>query len=122
LGVAAYATALYLRERALRDLGRFFSPDIEIRARHEVIREGLYQHVRHPLLSCLALEILGLGLVFNAFKTLLAVGFGIYFPLIVIRQRLEEKALLRSLGDGYRSYQREVGAFWPRWTAGRLVR
>jgi len=33
-----------------------------------------------------------------------------------VRQALEERTrtLLKELGEAYRTYQREVGAFWPR--------
>jgi protein-S-isoprenylcysteine O-methyltransferase Ste14 len=114
LGLLFYAGALALRERAMRDLGRFFSPDIEIRKAHQVVREGLYRYMRHPLLVCMAGEILGLGLIFNAYASLLFVGLGFYLPLIVVRKTLEERALIEALGEAYRAYQREVGAFWPR--------
>jgi len=113
LGLFLYAGALSLRELAMRDLGRFFSPDIEIRQGHRVVREGLYRHMRHPLLACMGLEILGLGLVFNAYLSLLWVGLGFYLPLILIRKTLEERTLLEVLGESYKQYQREVGAFWP---------
>ena len=113
-GLLLYAGALALRERAMRDLGRFFSPDIEIRKEHQVVREGLYRYMRHPLLACMGWEIIGLGLIFNAYESLLVVGLGFYMPLILIRKSLEERTLVQSLGEGYRTYQREVGAFWPR--------
>lgn len=114
-GLVVYIAALGVREKAMRDLGRFFSPDIEIRRRHQVVRDGLYHYVRHPLLACMALEILGLGFVFNAYHALLFMGLGFYMPLILFRKSLEERALLASLGDAYRTYQQGVGAFWPRW-------
>lgn len=114
LGLLLFVGALVLREKAMSDLGRFFSPDIEIRHEHQLIREGLYGYLRHPLLLCMALEIVGLGLFFNATRSLLWFGIAFYFPLIVLRQKLEERMLIQSLGEAYRTYQREVGAFWPR--------
>lgn len=112
-GLILFLSALALRERAMRDLGRFFSPDIEIRLEHQVIREGLYRYLRHPLLACMGLEILGIGLVFNATRTLLIGGIGLYFPLIWIRKTLEEHVLIAQMGENYRAYMREVGAFVP---------
>jgi len=113
-GVALYGLALSLREVAMRDLGRFFSPNIEIREAHHVIREGLYRYIRHPLLLCMMLEITAVGLVFNAYHSLLWGGFWFYFPLIGVRWLLEEKELVNSLGDEYRRYQEEVGPFIPK--------
>lgn len=114
LGFFIYIGALVLRERAMRDLGRFFSPDIEIRNKHQVVREGLYRYMRHPLLACMGWEIIGVGLVFNAYSSLLWMGLGFYMPLIGVRMLLEERTLVHSLGESYRIYQREVGAFWPK--------
>jgi protein-S-isoprenylcysteine O-methyltransferase Ste14 len=114
LGLLLYMAALALREQAMKDLGRFFSPNIEIRQAHHVVREGLYRYMRHPLLACMGWEIVGLGLIFNAYHSLLVIGLGFYMPLILVRQTLEERTLLAQLGEAYRTYQREVGAFWPR--------
>ncbi|OGR88945.1 MAG: hypothetical protein A2992_06895 [Elusimicrobia bacterium RIFCSPLOWO2_01_FULL_59_12] len=114
LGLISFIGSLVLRERAMKDLGRFFSPDIEIRQGHRLVREGLYGYMRHPLLACMGLEILGVGLVFNAYAMLLAGGFGIYFPLIWVRKTLEERALLKTVGENYRAYMQEVGAFMPK--------
>src|SRR5205823_1472243 len=83
-GLILYLAALILREKAMADLGRFFSTDIEIRRRHQVIRQGFYGYVRHPLLVCMAVEIIGLALVFNAYTTLLIGGVSFYFPLLMI--------------------------------------
>jgi protein-S-isoprenylcysteine O-methyltransferase Ste14 len=113
-GLGLFLSALVLRERAMHDLGRFFSPDIEIRAQHHVVREGFYRFVRHPLLLCLMVEVLGLGLIFNAYFALISVGGGFYLPIVLLRKHLEEKVLLQSLGEEYRIYKREVGAFIPK--------
>jgi protein-S-isoprenylcysteine O-methyltransferase Ste14 len=115
LGLFLYVAALILRNRVMADLGRFFSPDIEVRPGHRVIREGFYAWVRHPLLVCMVVELMGLGLFLNAFRTLLFLGVCGYLPLIRVRQYLEEKTLLHQLGDEYRIYQRDVGGLLPRW-------
>jgi protein-S-isoprenylcysteine O-methyltransferase Ste14 len=117
LGLFLYVSALILRERAMADLGRFFSPDIEVREGHRVVRRGFYAWVRHPLLVCMMVEVIGLGLLLNAFRTLLILGVGCYLPLIWVRKHLEEKTLLNRLGEEYRLYQRDVGGLMPRWRA-----
>jgi protein-S-isoprenylcysteine O-methyltransferase Ste14 len=114
VGLFLYGSALWLRERALQDLGRCFSPHIEIQAQHLIVREGLYRYVRHPLLTCMMIEIIGLGLLFNAWRSLAILGAGFYFPLLLFRKHLEESALVKAFGEAYRCYQKDVGAFWPR--------
>ncbi len=121
-GLSLYVLALSMRERAMQDLGRFFSPDIEIRKEHKVIRQGLYRYVRHPLLTCMGFEIIAVALVFNAYYSGLVLGLGFYFPLLWIRKTLEEKKLLQTLGSNYRLYCQDVGAFWPKLSRLRKVR
>jgi protein-S-isoprenylcysteine O-methyltransferase Ste14 len=114
-GLALYAASLVVRNVAIRALGRFWSLQIEIRSEHQLIREGIYNYVRHPAYLAITLEVLSIPLTVNAWWTV-AFAALTYVPLLVYRLRVEERALVEKFGDGYRSYQREVGALWPRWS------
>ncbi len=71
---------------------------------------SLYRYMRHPLM-------LGFMIWFWAAPTmsvghlLLALGFSVYVMVGVV---LEERDLLRDLGESYRDYRRRVGAILPR--------
>lgn len=112
-GLLLYAASLVVRNVAIRTLGRFWSLQIEIRSQHQLVREGIYNYVRHPAYLAITLEVLSIPLTVNAWWTM-AFAAVTYVPLLVCRLRVEEEALVEKFGDGYRAYQREVGALWPR--------
>jgi protein-S-isoprenylcysteine O-methyltransferase Ste14 len=117
-GLVLYAASLVVRNVAIRTLGKFWSLQIEIRAEHQFIREGIYRFLRHPAYLAITLEVLSIPLTVNAWWTM-GLAAATYVPLLVWRLRVEERALVEKFGEPYRAYQREVGALWPRWGRGR---
>jgi len=116
IGLALYILSLVLRNVAIRTLGRYFSLHIEIRQQHELIQEGVYRYVRHPIYSAVVLELISLPLVANAYLVL-AIALLVYMPMLAWRLRREEQAMLEKFGGQYRQYQERAGALWPRWSA-----
>lgn len=105
--------ALALRLTAIRTLGRFWSLQVEIRQGHKLIQEGAYRFVRHPAYSAIIVEVLTIPVVANAWWSL---GLAVItlVPLILMRMRREEEAMVEKFGDAYREYQHTVGALVPR--------
>jgi len=64
------------------------------------------------------LELLGIGLIVNAWLTL-AVAFAIFVPTLVARVRIEERALLEKFGDAYAKYMQRTPAIFPSIGTGR---
>jgi protein-S-isoprenylcysteine O-methyltransferase Ste14 len=120
LGAGLYATAGFLQWRAFRDLGDAYSPEIEVRPGQRLIQHGLYAWVRHPLLSSLILELLGVTLFFNAYGSA-ALTLAAFIPVVRQRMHEEEKILRSHFGDSYQRYALEVGALIPRRTCGACV-
>ena len=116
VGLVLYIFSLVLRNVAIRTLGRYFSLHIEIRQKHELIQEGVYHYVRHPIYSAVVLELISVPLVANAYGTL-AVALFVYMPMLAWRLRREEEAMVEKFGGQYRQYQERTGALWPRWSA-----
>ncbi len=112
LGVVMYVGVIPVRSWAINSLAEFMSEDIEIRPEHRLRKEGPYRYVRHPLLACLSLEVIGFTLIPNAYYSL-AVVFIIYLPLVLFRKNLEEKALIEKFGEEYLAYKKQVRAFLP---------
>jgi len=113
IGLAMFATSLVVRNVAIRTLGKFWSLQVEIRSEHQLVREGIYNVVRHPAYAAITLEVLSIPLTVNAWWTLLFAALT-YVPLLFLRLRFEERALIEKFGDAYRVYQREVGALVPK--------
>jgi protein-S-isoprenylcysteine O-methyltransferase Ste14 len=121
LGVALLIVAGVIRMAAIRTLGKFWSLHIEIRTEHVFVRQGLYRYVRHPAYLSFLLEIIAIPLIGNAWWSLGAALVG-YVPLLLLRLRQEEAALVARFGDTYRAYQQEVGALIPRFPIHRMKR
>ncbi len=113
LGLVAYLGSLILRNVAIRTLGKFWSLQVEIRQQHQLIREGIYRYLRHPAYAAIILEVISIPLVVNAWWTMLFAA-ATYLPVLFLRLRVEEEALVEKFGEPYRRYQREVGAVVPR--------
>ncbi len=86
------------------------------RARKEdrLVTGGLYAYVRHPQYTGLFIALFGEGAVH--WPTLFSVGL---FPVIVLvyvwLAYREEAQMIDWFGDAYRTYQRQVPMFVPRW-------
>jgi protein-S-isoprenylcysteine O-methyltransferase Ste14 len=117
-GMALVAGAMLLRLTAIRTLGQFWSLQVEIRQQHQLVREGVYRYLRHPAYASMTLEIIALPLAANSYYTL-AFAVAVFVPLLVIRLRLEERALVEKFGEEYVNFRREVGALFPRADAWR---
>jgi protein-S-isoprenylcysteine O-methyltransferase Ste14 len=112
LGLILFAVSLGLRLTAIRTLGRYWSLNLEIRKDHQLVREGIYQYMRHPAYSAIMLEVVAIPLVGNAGYTLL-VSLFVYVPLLLARWVREEKEMIAKFGPAYEKYREEVPAFWP---------
>ena len=115
-GLLLYLASVVLRNVAIRTLGKFWSLHVEIRQQHQLVRAGVYEYVRHPAYAAIVLEVLSIPLAVNAWWTMLFAAVT-YVPLLVLRMRWEEKALVKKFGDVYCQYQSEVGALVPRWSS-----
>ena len=120
VGFVLYIVSVVLRNVAIRTLGGFWSLHVEIRSEHELVREGVYRFIRHPAYAAITLEVLSIPMVVNAWWTVLFAAIT-YLPLLGLRLRFEEKALLEKFGEHYRQYQSEAGALLPKWSTIRKV-
>ena len=99
-GVMIYGCGVFLRRKAISDLGDNWSVYIEIKERHELITSGIYSVLRHPYCLAVFFELTGACFIANAFYSLILVFF-IQGPLLLIRIILEEKILSSYFGNAY---------------------
>ncbi len=96
-----------------KTLGRFWSPQLQLRDEHALVTNGPYRWVRHPMYTALAGFGLAVALVTsNAIFAVMAVVA--VAGLVLVRIPQEERMLLESFGEQYRGYLRRTGSLLPR--------
>lgn len=102
-GTAVLAGAMIVMYRTHRDLGRAWSVTLEIRDRHILVTEGIYQQLRHPMYAAFWLWAIAQALLLPNWLAGLSglVGFG---TLFFARVGQEERMMLDAFGDDYRAY------------------
>jgi len=111
-GFAGFCCGLVVRWYAILYLGRFFTVDVAIRSDHRVVDSGPYHLVRHPSYLGALLAFLGLGVCWLNWIAILVVLVPIA-AAFAFRIRVEEAALLESLGDAYKAYSARTKRIIP---------
>lgn len=107
LMVAGIAFAIWARLW----IGRNWSGRVTIKEEHELIQNGPYAIVRHPIYSGILLAVLGTAWVHGEVRGLLALllaALGWGFKL-----RTEEAFMAQQFGSAYLDYKRRVKALVP---------
>ena len=113
LGLVVGIAGLVLLERVHAALGANFSPRLEIRPDHTLIRHGPYTRIRHPMYTSGGLLIVSYGLL-TTNTIVLLLPAGVLLMLVVLRVPDEEAMLEATFGDAYRQWKTESGAFLPK--------
>ena len=112
IGVGAAASGLTLMVWALRTLGAQWTTSIGTAQDDELITQGPYRWLRHPLSLAFALLVLALVLITRSWMlALLGVAT---FAWLVRRAVMEEQHLEQRFGQQYRDYSQRTGRFMPR--------
>jgi len=109
LALAMTGAALALVSRAL--LGRNWSATVQLKHGHELVTDGPYRLVRHPIYTGLLTLFLGNAVMVGDWRGLLAVA--IVFVSFWRKSRLEEVWLAERFGEPYRAYQARTKALIP---------
>jgi protein-S-isoprenylcysteine O-methyltransferase Ste14 len=94
---------VWLRLWSFRTLGRYFTLTVQTSADQPVSADGPYRVIRHPGYAGLLLVIIAIGLFIGNWWSLLCLTVAALGGL-VFRIRVEERALMRNLGDRYGGY------------------
>jgi len=113
LGVLLIAGAIYVFWRAHADLGLNWSPTLEIREKHELIKKGIYGVIRHPMYASQWLLAIAQPLLLQnwiaGFLNLL-----VFIPFYLLRVKAEEQMMLDSFGTQYQEYMKTTGGVLPK--------
>ena len=108
LTLAGIAVAIWAR----LTLGRDWSGLVmSVKERHQLVQNGPYAIVRHPIYSGLLLAIIGTALTFGTAVSYLGVAAGL--AGFVIRIDIEEKLMRELFGDVHAAYRRRTRKLIP---------
>jgi protein-S-isoprenylcysteine O-methyltransferase Ste14 len=110
-GLSMCAAGGMVRLAALRRLGPQFSAYVTLQLEHELVQEGIYGRVRHPLYLSLLLVPAGIAMVFASLLTLPIFTASVIF--VVDRIRQEEHLLAGAFGAEFREYQKRTKMLVP---------
>lgn len=114
-GLLLMVAALYLFWRSHADLGENWSQTLELRKGHELVTNGVYRSIRHPMYASLWLWFAAQSLILQNWLA------GVY-PLLAfammyfIRTPREERMMREFFGEQYVDYMRRTGRIFPRGT------
>lgn len=92
-------------------LGRNWSATVTIKDQHELIADGPYRFVRHPIYTGLLVALLGTALARGDWRGMLAVAIATW--ALWRKLTIEERWLGQQFGDAYAAYRRRVAALIP---------
>ena len=108
LGVAG----ALLFDRSAKALGANWSLVARMREEHQLVREGPFARMRHPIYFAMLLLLIALSIGLGHIWGLIA-AIPLFVVGTLIRIREEERLLRQQFGDAYDSYARETPAFIP---------
>ena len=86
-------------------------------ARGELITDGLFARVRHPIYA-LSMLLMVCSMIIAPTPPMIAIGL-VHIALMHLKARNEERHLLKVHGDAYAGYVRRTGRFVPPRVGGR---
>jgi protein-S-isoprenylcysteine O-methyltransferase Ste14 len=113
VGAALMTFAVWLFWRSHADLGRNWSPSLQLREGHTLVTKGVYRNLRHPMYASEWLWGIAQALLLQNWIAGWA-GLALFTPLYVLRVPREERMMLDRFGEEYRAYMNRTGRVVPR--------
>lgn len=98
-------------------MGTHWRMDVSLEGKEELITDGPFRHVRHPIYA-LSMLLMACSVIVVPTVPMLIVG-ALHFVLMQLKARNEERHLIAVHGDVYRRYLARTGRFVPSWPASR---
>jgi len=112
-GAGLLLVAMWLFWRSHADLGKNWSVSLEVREGHQLVTNGVYKWIRHPMYAAILLWGVAQGLLLENWLA----GWSALAPFVVmyvVRTPREERMMCEYFGDGYRAYMGRTGRIFPR--------
>jgi protein-S-isoprenylcysteine O-methyltransferase Ste14 len=112
-GAVVLVISLWLFWRSHADLGQNWSVSLELREGHQLVTQGVYRPIRHPMYASIWLWAIAQGMLLEnwlAGWSVVPVFAAMYF----LRTPREEKLMCEFFGEEYRQYMQRTGRLLPR--------
>jgi protein-S-isoprenylcysteine O-methyltransferase Ste14 len=113
LGIVISILSLFYFWWIHKTLGVNWSPTLEIRKGHQLIKAGPYKRIRHPMYSQIWLWTIAQFLIISNIFAGLS-GILAWTILYFIRVPSEEKMMIEIFGDEYIEYMKQTGRVFPK--------
>jgi protein-S-isoprenylcysteine O-methyltransferase Ste14 len=111
-GVVCLTVGLWLFARSHADLGTNWSITLEVREKHQLVTQGVYRHIRHPMY--LALLVYSMGQALAVPNWIAGPSYGVAMVLLfALRLAREERMMLEEFGSDYDAYMRRTKRLVP---------
>ena len=113
IAVPVRGAGLWLFWYSHHTIGRYWSIQVRLKQAHQLVTDGPYYYVRHPLYTALFLGYLGTLLALQSW--VLAAWPPVFAASCLLFAKEEESVMERGFGEAYRAYRRQTGMFVPKW-------
>jgi protein-S-isoprenylcysteine O-methyltransferase Ste14 len=116
-GLAVLVLANWVFWKSHKDLGRNWSPTLQIRQDHKLVTQGIYQRIRHPMYLSIWLLVIAQAMILPNY----AAGFAGLLPFgILYFQRVarEERMMMEEFGSEYERHLQKTGRLFPKLRSG----
>jgi len=104
--------SVFLGLAAVRTLGKQWSYEARVIEGHELVTQGPYRFVRHPIYTAMLGKLIASNFAFGHWLGLVIAG-SVFVVGTLIRIQAEEKLLRETFGTAYAEYAQRVPAFLP---------
>ncbi|MCG8366382.1 MAG: isoprenylcysteine carboxylmethyltransferase family protein [Pseudanabaenales cyanobacterium] len=109
--IALICTAILVSQVAINTLGKFFDR-LTIKSDHQLVTDGIYRLIRHPIYTSYILLFLGFCLMLQSIW-----GLGLLILVCIVwfgnRIVIEEQMLEDYFGEEYQSYRQQTKRLFP---------
>ncbi len=112
IGLIVYFFTVAMLVFSRINLGKQATGILVIRDTHELITNGIYKYVRHPIYGSAIFGIVGFILITQS-VLVSTVSFVVYFKILNDRALYEEELLIKEFGDEYKEYMKKSKKFIP---------
>jgi len=108
-----YCFGVWLFFRSHADLGKYWSPGLEIKEDHQLVTTGVFKWVRHPMYA--AFVVIAVAQIFMLQNWVIGPAFLLSaIPFYLQRVKREERMLIKKFGSDYTDYMNRTGEIFPR--------